>query len=131
MLRKSSAVTLRRHLGLPSSGAAGKRLPPFEKIIGSQHVLVALVRGVRASRDPAACDIAITCTWSIIFERMWQVLVRLLRVEGGVDWEAVAARTPGFVGADLAALVKEAAASAVTRIFSTLGTMNEVHLFSV
>ena len=62
---------------------------------------------------------------------MWQVLVRLLRVEGGVDWEAVAARTPGFVGADLAALVKEAAASAVTRIFSTLGTMNEVHLFSV
>ena len=39
---------------------------------------------------------------------------------GDFDFERVARLTPGFVGADLAALTKEAAANAVTRIFPTL-----------
>ncbi len=49
-----------------------------------------------------------------------QVLTRPLRLAGEVDFAAVAARTPGFVGADLAALAKEAAALAVRRIFAQL-----------
>jgi hypothetical protein len=52
--------------------------------------------------------------------QMLRVLTRPLRLSGGFDHAAVARRTPGFVGADLAALTKEAAASAVTRIFRRL-----------
>ena len=48
---------------------------------------------------------------------MAQVLCRRLRLAGEVDFKAIAARTPGFVGADLRALTKEAAASAIQRIF--------------
>lgn len=49
-----------------------------------------------------------------------QVLARRLRLEGNFDFRAVAKRTPGYVGADLAALMKEAAAVAVSRIFTRL-----------
>jgi ribosome biogenesis ATPase len=49
-----------------------------------------------------------------------KVLSRSLRLQGGFDFHAIARRTPGFVGADLAALTKEAAAVAVSRIFSQL-----------
>jgi len=49
--------------------------------------------------------------------QMLRVLTRPLRLQGGFDHAAIARRTPGFVGADLAALAKEAAAAAVTRIF--------------
>lgn len=56
-----------------------------------------------------------------------QVLARRLRLEGDFDFAQVAARTPGFVGADLTALVKEAAAIAVTRIFSQLQARVGVH----
>lgn len=45
------------------------------------------------------------------------VLSRRLRLSGDFDLTAVAKRTPGFVGADLQALTKEAAALAVKRIF--------------
>lgn len=55
------------------------------------------------------------------------MLARRLRLEGDFDFAQVAARTPGFVGADLTALVKEAAAIAVTRIFSELQAPEEVH----
>ena len=48
------------------------------------------------------------------------MLTRHLRLAEEVDFAAVAARTPGFVGADLAALAKEAAALAVRRIFAHL-----------
>jgi ribosome biogenesis ATPase len=37
--------------------------------------------------------------------------------QGGFDFASIARKTPGFVGADLAALTKEAAAVAVSRIF--------------
>lgn len=46
-----------------------------------------------------------------------QVITKRLRLSGSVDFQAVAARTPGFAGADLQALTKEAAAIAVSRIF--------------
>jgi ribosome biogenesis ATPase len=53
-------------------------------------------------------------------EAIIRVLARRLRLAGDFDFVTVAKRTPGFVGADLAALMKEAAALAVQRIFKTL-----------
>eukprot|EP00887_Chlorella_sp_A99_P002097 scaffold21.g2097.t1 len=52
--------------------------------------------------------------------KILQVLSRRLRLAGDFDFQAVAKRTPGFVGADLQALMKEAAALAVKRIFGQL-----------
>ena len=49
-----------------------------------------------------------------------QVLSKRLRLSGDFNFYAIAKLTPGFVGADLAALTKEAAAIAVTRIFQQL-----------
>ena len=49
-----------------------------------------------------------------------QVLARRLRLEGTFNFGAVAAKTPGYVGADLAALTKEAGANAITRVFTSL-----------
>ncbi len=49
-----------------------------------------------------------------------QVIVQRLRLSGDFDFKSVASRTPGFVGADLQALTKEAAAVAIARIFNTL-----------
>ena len=54
------------------------------------------------------------------FSDILQVLARRMRLEGTFDFEAVAAKTPGYVGADLSALTKEAGATAITRVFSTL-----------
>jgi ribosome biogenesis ATPase len=53
-------------------------------------------------------------------EAILRVLSKRLRLSGDFDFKAVAHRTPGFVGADLAALMKEAAALAVKRIFDEL-----------
>jgi len=47
-------------------------------------------------------------------------LSRRLRLTGDFNFHSIAKLTPGFVGADLAALLKEAAAIAVTRIFEQL-----------
>jgi len=52
-----------------------------------------------------------------------QVLARRLRLAGDFDFKLIAQRTPGFVGADLQALTKEAAAVAIKRIFSQLGAV--------
>ena len=43
------------------------------------------------------------------------MLCRRLRVSDGLDYSALAHLTPGYVGADLSALVREAALSAVNR----------------
>lgn len=53
-------------------------------------------------------------------ERVLGVLVAKMRISGDVDFKSIAKRTPGFVGADLAALTKEAAVIAVNRIFQYL-----------
>lgn len=55
---------------------------------------------------------------------MLRVLCRGLRLGGGVDVCAVARATPGYVGADLSALTKEAAALAVARAFKDLEVSN-------
>ena len=49
-----------------------------------------------------------------------QVMSRGLRLAEELDFAVIAKRTPGYVGADLAALVQEAAAVAVTRTFELL-----------
>ena len=49
--------------------------------------------------------------------RILDVMCRALRLEGSLELGAIARATPGFVGADLSALTKEAAAAAVGRIF--------------
>lgn len=54
--------------------------------------------------------------------RILEVMCKRLRLEGGLDLGHVAKATPGFVGADLSALTKEAAAAAVGRIFRGLDT---------
>jgi ribosome biogenesis ATPase len=48
------------------------------------------------------------------------VQAKKLRLAGGLDLAEIAKKTPGYVGADLSALAKEAAASAVARIFKQL-----------
>ena len=57
---------------------------------------------------------------------MLQVLARRMRLEGTFDFAAVAAKTPGYVGADLAALTKEAGAHAITRVFTSLKSASRV-----
>ncbi|GAB4818827.1 hypothetical protein N2152v2_005873 [Parachlorella kessleri] len=52
--------------------------------------------------------------------KILQVLAQRLRLAGDFDFRTVAKRTPGYVGADLQALCKEAAALAVKRIFTQL-----------
>ena len=54
------------------------------------------------------------------------VVTRRLRCGKGLDLDAVARGTPGYVGADLEALAQEAAAGAATRVFSTLGQRSAV-----
>lgn len=54
-----------------------------------------------------------------------RVLARRLRLDGDLDFVAVAKKTPGFVGADLAALMKESAALAVQRIFKMLDAQRQ------
>ncbi|KAJ1503685.1 hypothetical protein HMI54_007863 [Coelomomyces lativittatus] len=53
-------------------------------------------------------------------ERMLQVLSRRLRLSGDFDYKAIARLTPGYVGADLKALISEAGMIALKRIFQTM-----------
>ena len=53
-------------------------------------------------------------------ERILRVQATKLRLSENLDLREIAKKTPGYVGADLSALAKEAAASAVTRIFKKL-----------
>jgi ribosome biogenesis ATPase len=49
-----------------------------------------------------------------------KVISSKLRLEGNFDFHKLAKLTPGFVGADLAALSKEAAAVCINRIFNQI-----------
>ena len=51
-----------------------------------------------------------------------QVLAKRLKLEGNFDFVRIAKKTPGFVGADLTALTKEAASICINRVFSQLET---------
>jgi ribosome biogenesis ATPase len=52
--------------------------------------------------------------------RILQVLAKKLKLEGNFDFVHIAKKTPGFVGADLTALTKEAASICINRVFSQL-----------
>ncbi|BDA42994.1 probable nuclear valosin-containing protein-like at C-terminar half [Coccomyxa sp. Obi] len=100
------------------------RLPKHVVVIGATNrpdsLDAALRRAGRFDRE-----IALGIPSQEARAKILQVLARRLRLEGDFDFAQVAARTPGFVGADLTALVKEAAAIAVTRIFSELQAVEE------
>lgn len=61
--------------------------------------------------------------------RILEVMAKRLRLEGSFDFKQVARNTPGFVGADLQALTKEAAAIAVKRILSKFEPSSTVGFF--
>ncbi|KAG5192059.1 putative ribosome biogenesis ATPase RIX7 [Tribonema minus] len=50
-------------------------------------------------------------------QRILEVMCGRMRLSGEFDYGAIAKRTPGFVGADLSSLTKEAAVIAINRIF--------------
>jgi len=52
--------------------------------------------------------------------RILQVLSKKLRMEGNFDFSLIAKRTPGYVGADIHALIKEAAKISIDRIFAEI-----------
>lgn len=49
-----------------------------------------------------------------------QVMASKMTLSGDVDFQQIAKKTPGFVGADLSSLTKEAAVVAINRIFTRL-----------
>lgn len=51
-------------------------------------------------------------------EGILRVMTSEMRVEGSLDYKVLARKTPGFVGADLRSLTKEAAVIAIQRIFN-------------
>ncbi|OWZ17423.1 Ribosome biogenesis ATPase RIX7 [Phytophthora megakarya] len=53
-------------------------------------------------------------------EKILRVLAKKMTLEGDFDFAALARRTPGYVGADLVSLTKEAAVGAVNRIFTNI-----------
>jgi SpoVK/Ycf46/Vps4 family AAA+-type ATPase len=53
-------------------------------------------------------------------EKILRVLTRKIRLSGDFDYAEIAQQTPGFVGADLTALTKEAAVLAINRIFLSM-----------
>ena len=53
-------------------------------------------------------------------EKILQVLYEKLRISGEFNFEQVARLTPGYVGADLAALTKESAVVAIHRMFHSV-----------
>jgi len=59
-------------------------------------------------------------------EKILRVLCQKLRLSGGFDFQELAKKTPGFVGADLSALTAEASRAAINRIFQTLKGSPEV-----
>lgn len=64
--------------------------------------------------------VSATCIVFFIYDDGAQVQTRSMRLSGEIDFAGVSKATPGFVGADLAALVKESAALAVKRCFQAL-----------
>ena len=52
--------------------------------------------------------------------RILQVMTKTMRLEGEFDYNLIAKKTPGYVGADIRSLTKEAAIIAINRIFKDL-----------
>jgi ribosome biogenesis ATPase len=57
--------------------------------------------------------------------KILKVMTGKMRTEGNFDFKIIAKKTPGFVGADLKALTKEAAVVAVNRVFKELQELQQ------
>ena len=111
--------------GGEGTGADGDDAPPNRLVRG--HVTV-----IGATNRPDGMDAALRRAGRFDREimlgipdegaraRILAVQAKKLRLAGGLDLAEIAKKTPGYVGADLSALAKEAAASAVARIFQQL-----------
>ena len=99
---------------------------------GGQTVIVMGATNRPDSMDPALRragrfdrEIALGIPDSDSRERILRVLCKGMRLSGDLDLKALAKQCNGFVGADLAALCKEAAVIAVNRIFGDLFAVNK------
>lgn len=57
-----------------------------------------------------------------------KVMIKGLKIKGDIDVESLSKLTPGYVGADLHSLIKEAANQSISRIMS-MDTLNPLNLF--
>lgn len=116
-LRRAGRFDREIALGIPSEAARLKILQVGALLGGvcACFFVGAAAYGTGAAGIPSLC-----CTNRLPLHPHVQVLARRLRLSGDFDFRIVAKRTPGFVGADLAALMKESAALAVKRIFQQL-----------
>ncbi|GMI33585.1 hypothetical protein TeGR_g1380, partial [Tetraparma gracilis] len=56
--------------------------------------------------------------------RILKVMTSKMRLSGDFDFDAIAKKTPGYVGADIRSLTKEAAVIAINRIFKDMLNLN-------
>ena len=57
--------------------------------------------------------------------KILEVMARGLRLSESIDFGVLADKTPGYVGADLSALCREAGLGAIDRVFKDLGRSSE------
>ena len=62
--------------------------------------------------------------WYFVLSRILQVLCKDMRLGEQFEFKDLASLTPGFVGADLMALTREAAITAVNRLVAVLGQVH-------
>ncbi|KAF1790829.1 P-loop containing nucleoside triphosphate hydrolase [Phytophthora cactorum] len=81
---------------------------------------------IGATNRPDALDSALRIPDEEAREKILRVLARKMTLEGDFDFAALARRTPGYVGADLVSLTKEAAVGAVNRIFTKISAVKQL-----
>lgn len=98
-------------------------LDELGQVDGNGHVLVIGATNRPDSLDPALRragrfdrEIFLGIPGEEARAHILRVLCRSLKIEDGFDFSLLAHQTPGFVGADLAALVQEASLCAVNRV---------------
>lgn len=91
---------------------------------GSNHVMVIGATNRPDSLDPALRragrfdrEIKLSIPTEAGREQILKTLAGKLKIDEDVEWKEMARKTPGYVGADLRALTREAAAVAINRIF--------------
>lgn len=91
---------------------------------GTSHVMVIGATNRPDSLDPALRragrfdrEIKLSIPSENGREQILRSLTGKLKISGDVEWKDLARKTPGYVGADLKALTREAAAVAINRIF--------------
>ena len=60
-------------------------------------------------------------------QNILKTMTKGMRLSGDFDFKVLARKTPGFVGADVRSLTKEAAVIAINRIFQDILVDNEIH----